>query len=152
MQRVSEAGVTIAGRVVAEIGPGLLVLAGFGVEDGAGAPETPAWKKLCAKVPELRIFPDDEGKLNKSLQDTGGGLLLVPQFTLHADCRKGRRPSFHLAAPPGTGVELFKALVGEMERLLPGRVRQGVFGAEMDVALVNRGPVTIILDSADLGA
>lgn len=100
LQRVSRAGVDIDGKRVAEIGQGLLVLAGFGKGDGPELPGTKVWRTLCDKVLDLRVFPDDAGKLNLSLRETRGGLLLVSQFTLYADTRRGRRPSFTNAAPP----------------------------------------------------
>lgn len=152
IQRVSSASVDVGGKTVAGIGPGLLVLAGFGVGDPVDLPTQKVWGKMIDKLINLRVFPDDAGKLNRSLLDTGGQVLAVSQFTLYADCRKGRRPSFHLAAGAGVGLELFAALVAGLRGLLPGRVEQGVFGAEMDVRLVNAGPVTVILDSADFGA
>ncbi|MDL2210752.1 D-tyrosyl-tRNA(Tyr) deacylase [Desulfovibrio sp. OttesenSCG-928-O18] len=148
IQRVKNASVTINSETVAAIGNGLLVLVGFGQEDAA--PE--AWKKIetaLAKVPLLRIFPDDKAHMNVSLADCGGELLLVSQFTLHADCRKGRRPSFHLACPPETAEALYNKTLAFTETLLPGKVRSGVFAADMDVALTNWGPVTIILDSCE---
>lgn len=152
LQRVSSASVTVAGEVVGEIGAGFLVLVGFGAGDSAGLPQEKVWGQMLDKLINLRVFPDDAGKLNRSLLDTGGQVLAVSQFTLYADCRKGRRPSFHLAAGAAVGLELFAALVAGLRGLLPGRVEQGVFGADMDVRLVNAGPVTVILDSADFGA
>ncbi len=151
LQRVREARVRVDGGIAGEIGPGLLALAGFGPDDGPDAPQTPRWTKMIEKMLELRIFPDADGKLNLSLRDTGGGLLLVSQFTLYADCRKGRRPSFHLAAKPETATALFDRLAADCATRLPGRVATGTFGADMDVELVNQGPVTILLDDAALG-
>ena len=104
---------------------------------------------MVEKLPRLRVFPDEAGKMNRSLEDTGGEVLLVSQFTLYADCRKGLRPSFSRAAEPGLARELFEKLRADLDALLPGRVRTGVFGADMDVSLVNQGPVTLMLDSAD---
>lgn len=150
LQRVAEARVRVDGQVLGEIGSGLLVLAGFGSVDGPDLPESQVWRKLLSKVVDLRIFPDAEGRLNLSLADCGGGLLVVPQFTLYADCRKGRRPSFSFAAPSAVAQALYKRLVLDLAALLPGRVEQGVFGAHMRVELANDGPVTIWLDSADL--
>ena len=148
LQRVRRASVSIEGTVTASIGAGLLVLAGFGGGDDAALPASSHWSAFLDKVLDLRIFPDAAGKMNLSLRDwnTGsGGLLLVSQFTLYADCRKGRRPSFD-AAPPDVARGLFEQLAADMETRLPGRVRCGVFAADMDVELVNWGPVTILLD------
>jgi len=149
IQRVSQASVTVDGRVIGSIGTGLMVLAGFSSADGLGLPGSRAWKTMLQKMLDLRIFPDQAGKMNLSLSDYGGGLLVVPQFTLYADCRKGRRPSFHLAASPDLAVSLFNALLGDLAALRGGPVEQGAFGEEMDVSLVNWGPVTILLDSED---
>ncbi len=148
VQRVKEASVTVDGKIVAAIGAGLLVLAGLGKDDAV--PES--WGKIeatLAKLPHLRIFPDGGNHMNVSLDDYGGEILLVSQFTLYADCRKGRRPSFHLACPPEEAAPLFAKVVEAMEDLLPGKVQSGIFAADMDVALTNWGPVTILLDSAD---
>jgi len=152
LQRVSRAQVDIDGRTVGQIGPGLLVLAGFGKHDAPDLPQTKLWSTLCAKVLDLRIFPDDAGKLNLSLQDTGGGLLLVSQFTLYADVRRGRRPSFTDAAPPEAARALYDRLAADLSSQCPGPFAQGVFGAEMHLDFVNWGPVTILLDSADFAA
>ena len=148
IQRVSRARVDVGGDAVGDIGPGLLVLAGFAAQ-GEAEPGSALWSKILAKVLDLRIFPDAEDKLNLSLKDFGGELLVVSQFTLYADCRKGRRPSFHPAAGGDAARGLYDRLVADFEALLPGRVRQGAFGEMMDVSLVNWGPVTIVLDSAD---
>lgn len=150
VQRVSEASVSVEGRLVGTIGPGLAVLAGFGRHDTPALPESRVWKAMLDKLLGLRVFPDAEGRLNLSLEDTGGELLLVSQFTLYADCRKGRRPSFHLAAAPEVAAPLFDRLVADAAARLPGRVRQGVFGAFMDVRLVNWGPTSLLLDDAEL--
>jgi D-tyrosyl-tRNA(Tyr) deacylase len=149
IQRVSGAAVDVAGKTAGQIGPGLLVLAGFGADDGPGFAGGKAWRAMIDKTAGLRVFPDQGGKLNLSLEDTGGELLLVSQFTLYADCRKGRRPSFSGAAPPEAAEDLYGRLVADFEARLPGKVGAGVFAAEMDVRLVNAGPVTIMLDSAD---
>jgi D-tyrosyl-tRNA(Tyr) deacylase len=146
IQRVKGASVAVNGETVAAIGQGLLALVGFGLGDAA--PE--AWdgiRATLAKLPGLRIFPDADKPMNRSLVDLGGEILLVSQFTLYADCRKGRRPSFHLACPPREAAVLYEKILAEAEALLPGRVRSGVFAADMDVALTNWGPVTILLDS-----
>ena len=151
LQRVREASVTVASERVAAIGPGILALVGFGRDDGPEFAGGPVCRSMLEKVCELRIFPDAAGKLNVSLREAGGDLLLVSQFTLYAACRKGRRPSFSDAAPPDVAVHLYDRLVALAEAMLPGRVASGVFGADMDVALVNWGPVTIPLDSATFG-
>ena len=141
VQRVSEAAVRVAGELRGEIGPGLLVL--LGVEVGDGEPDADA---LADKVLNLRIFPDEAGQMNRSVVDTGGGLLVVSQFTLLGDARKGRRPSFVSAARPEEADRLYLFFVEELRR--SGlTVATGVFRAMMDVALVNQGPVTILLDS-----
>lgn len=139
MQRVSEARVTVAGRVVGEIGPGLLVL--VGVEKGDGEAQA---GRLLERLLGYRVFPDAEGRMNRSLADTGGGLLLVSQFTLAADTDKGTRASFSSAAPPEEGRRLFEHLVA-LARARHAPVATGVYGADMQVALVNDGPVTFSL-------
>lgn len=149
IQRVTRASVDVAGERVARIGPGFLVLAGFGPDDGPDAPGAPWWRAMVEKLVKLRVFPDGEGKMNLGLAEAGGEVLLVPQFTLYADCRRGLRPSFSQAAPPEIAQALFDRLCADVEALLPGRVGRGVFGADMAVELVNSGPVTITLDSRD---
>lgn len=149
VQRVSRASVDVDGARVSFIGPGLLVLAGFGPDETGDSPASPWWRAMLEKLAALRIFPDKAGKMNVSLADAGGHLLLVPQFTLYAGWRKGLRPSFSRAAPPELARALFERLCQDASRLLPGRVRHGVFGADMAVELVNDGPVTLILDSAE---
>jgi D-aminoacyl-tRNA deacylase len=132
--------VRVDGQPVAEIGPGLLVLVGVGHDDG---PEEAQW--LAGKAFHLRIFEDDEGKMNRSLSDVGGEVLIVPQFTLYGDARKGRRPSWAAAAPP----EVASVQVEEFARSLEAlgaRVARGAFQEHMEVELVNDGPVTILLD------
>jgi D-tyrosyl-tRNA(Tyr) deacylase len=140
LQRVSRARVTVEGRVTGEIGRGLLLLAGF--KDG-DAEDALAW--MGDKVVGLRIFPDDEGKMNRSVQEVGGGLLVVSQFTLYGDTRKGRRPSFIDAARPEIAIPLYERFV-ELLRATGLPVSTGEFGAMMDVELVNDGPVTLILE------
>ena len=140
LQRVSRARVTVEGRVTGEIGRGLLLLVGF--TDGDGE-ETLAW--MAKKVVQLRVFPDDEGKMNRSVEEADGGILVVSQFTLYDDARQGNRPSVIDAARPEVAIPLYERFV----RLLrdTGRpVGTGEFGAMMDVELVNDGPVTLILE------
>lgn len=141
LQRVREASVTVEGRVVGRIGRGLLALIGVHKDDGDADLE---W--MVQKVPQLRIFEDDERKMNRSLVDVAGALLVVSQFTLHGDARKGRRPSFMDAMGPQDASRMIDRLV---ERYRAGglEVQTGQFRAMMDVALVNEGPVTILLDS-----
>jgi D-tyrosyl-tRNA(Tyr) deacylase len=141
VQRVREASVTVAGRVVSRIGPGLLVLLGVGQGDTDHDAAL-----LAEKVLNLRIFADDAGHLNLSALDTRGALLVVSQFTLYGDARKGRRPSFVQAAPPAEAERLYRRFV-EAVRASGLEVGEGVFQADMDVGLVNQGPVTILLDS-----
>lgn len=140
LQRVSRARVTIAGRVTGEIGRGLLLLAGF---TDADTEDALAW--MAEKVVGLRIFPDDEGKMNRSVAEMGGALLVVSQFTLYGDARKGRRPSFIDAARPEIAIPLYERFVGLL-RATGLDVATGEFGAMMDVELVNDGPVTLILE------
>ena len=141
LQRVADARVEVAGEIVGEIGPGLLVL--VGVEHGDG--ETQA-DRLLERLLGYRIFADPEGKMNLSVREIGGGLLLVPQFTLAADTGKGMRPSFTPAAPPAEGERLYEAFAANLAALgIP--VQTGRFGADMAVGLVNDGPVTIWLDT-----
>jgi D-tyrosyl-tRNA(Tyr) deacylase len=141
LQRVTEARVSIAGEIVGEIGGGLLVLAAVVRND-----TPPDAERLAERILGYRVFPDDDGRMNRSLADTGGELLLVPQFTLAADTRKGMRASFTRAATPETGRALFEALVAACQRAHAG-VETGRFGADMQVALVNDGPVTFWLES-----
>lgn len=142
IQRVSGASVTIEGKRVAEIGPGLLVL--LGVEKG----DTDADREwLCRKVANLRIFNDAEGVMNRSLLDTGGELIVVSQFTLLGATKKGNRPSYIRAAGSEEAIPGYEAFVSEMEALLGKTVGTGAFGADMKVALVNDGPVTLWIDS-----
>lgn len=149
LQRVRQASVSVAGRVVAEIGPGYLLLVGFGDADHTDMIGGPLWNRFLQKIPDLRLFPDAAGPINASLRDHGGEILLVSQFTLYADVRKGRRPSFSGAARPETARILYDAFGADLARLWP-RVSCGVFGADMDVSLVNWGPVTLCLDSDTL--
>jgi D-tyrosyl-tRNA(Tyr) deacylase len=146
VQRVSEARVTVGSEVIGEIGPGLLVLLGVRRGDSSGDAR---W--LANKIVGLRIFEDDDGKMNRSLTDVGGRILAVSQFTLWGDCRKGRRPSFVEAAPPEIAETLYLEFV-EIVRSLGVTAATGRFGAMMKVHLVNDGPVTLILDSPDEGS
>lgn len=141
VQRVREASVTVGGRTVSRIGPGLLVLLGVGQGDS-----DPDAAQLAEKVVNLRIFADDAGHMNLSALDTHGAVLVVSQFTLYGDARKGRRPSFVQAAPPAEAERLYRRFV-EAVRASGLEVGEGVFQADMDVGLVNQGPVTILLDS-----
>ncbi len=143
VQRVRAAAVIVAGAEVGRIGAGLLVLAGFAPTDAA-AP-TRLW--MARKLVQLRIFADEAGQMNRSVQDVGGEVLIVSQFTLLADARKGNRPSYAAAAPPTVAELLYQQFVAEVSALLGRPVPTGVFGADMQVSLVNDGPVTIVLDS-----
>jgi D-tyrosyl-tRNA(Tyr) deacylase len=150
IQRVSDARVTVQGSALGEIAMGLLVLIGFGNADQADFAESPQWSKMLEKILNLRIFPDDEGKLNLSLNDIKGDLMLVSQFTLYADCKKGRRPSFTNACHPYIAESLFDRFVEDARKLAPGDFATGRFGAEMHLDFTNWGPVTIILDSEEM--
>ena len=141
LQRVREARVEVAGERLASIGPGLLVLVGVVPGDGQREAE-----RLLERLLGYRVFPDDQGRMNRSLRDTGGGLLLVPQFTLAADTRSGTRPGFSTAAQPALGKRLFDHLCS-CARAEHAPVGRGRFGADMQVALVNDGPVTFWLES-----
>ena len=144
IQRVNEANVRIDGAETAAIGRGLLIL--VGVEQG----DTPAdaqW--LAGKVVQLRIFPDDTGKMNQDVRDVAGGLLVVSQFTLLGDARKGNRPSFVQAARPEEAVPLYELFLSQLEDRTGQPPQRGVFAADMQVSLVNDGPVTILLDSRE---
>ena len=141
VQRVRSCEVTVAGESIGRIEVGLLVLLGVAVGDEARDADF-----LAAKIAHLRIFEDDNGKLNRSLIDAGGAMLVVSQFTLLGDCRKGRRPSFVKAAPPAEGEKLYTRFVDQVRQLgLP--VETGRFGTMMEVALVNHGPVTLVIES-----
>lgn len=144
LQRVSQASVVVEGGTVGEIGPGFLILLGIGTSDSEAQ-----IKPLSEKIVNLRVFEDQQGKMNLSLLNTGGAVLVVSQFTLYADIRKGRRPSFTTAAPPAIAeplVERFKEAIAAQGI----RVAGGVFGADMKVSLINDGPVTIWIDSDEL--
>lgn len=141
LQRVSEASVSISGEVVGEIGGGLVLLVGFTEGDSE---DTVRW--MADKVLGLRVFSDEEGKMNLSLGEVGGAVLVISQFTLYGDTRKGRRPSFVHAAPPEVAIPLYDRFLEILLEAAPGRVESGEFGAMMDVALVNAGPVTLVLE------
>jgi D-tyrosyl-tRNA(Tyr) deacylase len=141
LQRVARGKVTIDGRTAGTVEQGLVLLVGIAPTDGEGAL---LW--MADKVVGLRVFPDEEGRMNLSLDEVGGGLLVVSQFTLYGDVRKGRRPSFGDAAPPEVAVPLYERFVALLRERAPGRVETGEFGAMMDLELVNAGPVTMILE------
>ena len=145
LQRVSRASVTVRGERVAEIGPGLLLLVGVGKDDGFGE-----YDRLAEKVVNLRVFEDGQGKMNRSLAETGGDILVVPQFTLFGDVRKGRRPSWDAAAPPEIAADRVEAFARALESRGP-TVQRGAFREHMEVELVNDGPVTLVIDAAELG-
>lgn len=142
MQRVGSAAVAVNAQTVGQIGPGLLLLVGAEAEDG---PADIAW--LVSKISKLRVFGDADGVMNRSLLDTGGEVLAVSQFTLFASVKKGNRPSWSRAAPGPVSQPLFDAFVAAMAAEIGKPVPTGVFGADMQVSLVNDGPVTLLLDS-----
>ncbi len=142
LQRVKKASVSIDQVVYSSINNGFLILTGVENDDTA---EDIEW--LCAKVTGMRIFADAEGKMNLDIKQTNGNILIVSQFTLHASTKKGNRPSFIKAARPETAIPLYENFISEMEKQLGKRCSTGVFGADMQIELVNDGPVTIILDS-----
>jgi D-tyrosyl-tRNA(Tyr) deacylase len=142
IQRVSSASVSIGGDCVAEIKTGLLVLLGVSESD---TPREVFW--MVSKVANLRVFNDAEGKMNLSLADTGGDVLLVSQFTLYGDARKGNRPSFVQAARPENAKPLYEMFLSELQKTLNKSIPTGVFGADMQVSLINDGPVTIMIES-----
>lgn len=145
IQRVSRASVTIDGEIVGSVNKGFLIL--LGVEQGDTKAEA---DKLIKKIPVLRIFEDENGKMNLSCLDISGEMLVVSQFTLCADCSHGRRPSFIGSAPPDIANELYEYFVDQLKNSGVKKVETGRFGADMKVDLLNDGPVTIILDSKDL--
>jgi D-tyrosyl-tRNA(Tyr) deacylase len=142
LQRVSSASVTILEKIVAQIDNGLLVL--VGIED-ADSQEDINW--LCQKIVNLRIFGDENGVMNLSVKDSQGGIIVVSQFTLHANTKKGNRPSYIKASKPEIAIPLYENFVQQMELDLGKKIQTGKFGADMKVALINDGPVTIIIDS-----
>jgi D-aminoacyl-tRNA deacylase len=145
LQRVKNAAVAVNGSVVSSIDAGLLCLAGIERNDSQADIEY-----ITNKITGLRIFDDEKGFMNLSVTETGGEILLISQFTLLGDVRKGRRPSWSSAEAPETARVMFEAFVGRMSALLPGKVKTGVFKAMMEVSLINDGPVTILLDSRKL--
>lgn len=144
VQRVRSAAVRVDGRIVGQIGPGLLAFVGVANDDGPADVQY-----IAAKIRDLRIFPDDHGKMNRSVGESRGGVLVVSQFTLQADCRKGRRPSFDAAAAPSLAEPLYEEVVQQLKDA-GLTVATGTFQAHMDVELVNDGPVTLLLDSRKL--
>ncbi|OGQ36500.1 MAG: D-tyrosyl-tRNA(Tyr) deacylase [Deltaproteobacteria bacterium RIFCSPHIGHO2_12_FULL_43_9] len=146
IQRVRKASVTVDNKLVGEIASGLVVLLGIGREDSEKSAD-----QLLNKILSLRIFPDANGKMNRSLLEAGGEILVVSQFTLYADTRKGRRPSFTDAADPEKGNNLYQYFVAQC-RKSPIKTSTGVFQAEMELSLINTGPVTIIMDTKELPA
>jgi len=142
IQRVSEASVTIEGKIKSSTGPGLLIL--LGVED-ADTQDDVDW--LCKKISQLRIFGDEQGLMNLSVQDTGGEMLVVSQFTLHASTKKGNRPSFIRAAKADFAIPMYEKFVATLREVSGLNIGTGEFGADMKVALVNDGPVTITMDT-----
>lgn len=142
IQRVTEASVSIGGSLHSAIGPGLMVLVGVSEGD---SDDDARW--LAAKCTAMRIFADDNGVMNRSVAETGGEILAVSQFTLCASTRKGNRPSYIRAAAHNTAIPLYELFCSECQNLLGREVKKGIFGADMQVALVNDGPVTIVIDS-----
>lgn len=142
LQRVSEAAVRVDGAVVGQIGPGLLALVGIEADDTTADID---W--LCRKIVALRIFNDADGLMNRSVQDIGGNILAISQFTLHASTKKGTRPSYSRAARPDFAQPMYHAFLENLSAALGKTVQQGIFGADMKVSLTNDGPVTIWLDS-----
>jgi D-tyrosyl-tRNA(Tyr) deacylase len=142
VQRVAQASVTVEGTVTGEITRGLLVLVGIATDD---TPDDIAW--LAGKIVQQKLFPDESGRMNLSVSESGGGVLVVSQFTLLASTHKGTKPSWHRAAPPEVAVPLYEEFVCVMETAIGRPVATGKFGAMMEVSLVNDGPVTLVLDS-----
>ena len=142
IQRVSQASVTVEGTIIGQIQRGLMVLVGIVNEDDASDIE---W--LSNKIIHMRIFDDENGVMNKSLLEMGGSILLISQFTLHAATKKGNRPSYIAAAKPEVSIPLYETMIKQLEKDLGAPIQTGKFGADMKVALINDGPVTIIIDS-----
>ncbi len=145
LQRVSHSSVTVNEKIIGQIEKGYMALVGITDTD---TPET--MKYMADKMVNLRVFEDENGKMNLSLSDVGGEILLISQFTLYADCKKGRRPSFVNAGAPAFARQMYLYMAAYLETLLPGRIQTGEFGADMKVELLNDGPVTIILDSEEI--
>ena len=144
IQVVSEASVTVGGELISEIGPGFVVLVGISSEDTRERAD-----RYLEKMSKLRIFHDENGKTNLSLRDVGGEVLMISQFTLYADCRKGNRPSFFYAGDPDMAEPLYQYMLEKARTLIPV-IRGGVFGADMKISLINDGPFTILLDENTL--
>ena len=145
VQRVTEASVTIDGETISTINEGLLLLIGITHNDGENEID-----RITRKIVTLRIFDDEKGVMNRSVQDIGGSILAVSQFTLYGNCKKGNRPSYIDAAPGAVSKPLYDAFCDRLEQHLPGKIQRGRFGADMNVRLLNNGPVTILLDSNNL--
>lgn len=145
VQRVTEASVTIDGETISAINEGLLLLIGITHSDSEKEID-----RITRKIVTLRIFDDEKGVMNRSVQDIGGSILAVSQFTLYGNCKKGNRPSYIDAAPGAVSEPLYDAFCDRLEQLLPGKIQRGRFGADMKVHLLNNGPVTILLDSNNL--
>ncbi len=141
IQRVREASVTVHGQEIASIGPGILLLVGFTGSDDEGV-----LRWMARKVSTLRLFEDEQQKMNRTLEEVGGEILVVSQFTVYGDCRKGRRPSFDKSAPPDRAEKLYERFLDTLKDEAPCRVASGVFQEHMHVSLVNDGPVTLIVD------
>ena len=142
IQRVREASVTVEDAFISSIGPGFLVLLGIETEDDS---EDIQW--LAGKIARLRVFSDENGAMNRSILESGGDIIVVSQFTLHASTKKGNRPSFIKAARPETAIPLYEEFVHALQSLIGKEVYTGEFGAMMDVSLINDGPVTVMIDS-----
>lgn len=145
VQRVTEASVTINGETISAINEGLLLLIGITHSDSENEID-----RITRKIVTLRIFDDEKGVMNRSVQDIGGTILAVSQFTLYGNCKKGNRPSYIDAAPGAVSEPLYDAFCDRLEQLLPGKIQRGRFGADMKVQLLNNGPVTILMDSNKL--
>lgn len=145
VQRVTEASVSIDGETISAINEGLLLLIGITHSDSENEVD-----RITRKIVTLRIFDDEKGVMNRSVQDIGGSILAVSQFTLYGNCKKGNRPSYIDAAPGAVSEPLYDAFCDRLEQLLPDKIQRGRFGADMKVQLLNNGPVTILLDSNNL--
>jgi len=146
IQRVQHSKVVVEGETIGQIGPGLMVLLGITHDDTEADIN---W--LVKKIIKMRIYNDDAGKMNLSVEDIGGDILVISQFTLYANARKGNRPSYIRSAPPDVSIPLYEQFVKTLQSQFSGKVETGEFGAMMEVSLLNDGPVTIILDSKELG-